>query len=463
MHQLRLAVPVLSLVYCSVLACSSSNDVPNGADGAGGSSLGEAGFGDVGAAGYGAGAGGYAGPGGSGSGAGGYVAPGGGGSSFGAGGANGSGAADSGASDGGPPAGGTADGGTADGGEGDSSAGGAGAGGSSVGAGGGAAGGAGGTGSGAGGAGGSGVGGSSAGGSSAGGSGAGGSGAGGSGAGGSGAGGSGAGGSGAGGSGAGGSGAGGGGMGGNSGYVPPCITDPASEAFILGDSYVTGFASPALQPSLAAIIPSIGQYGNYAGAGCSMASGGVCTGLYGNVPQQFQTAIAAHPNAKFVIMDGGGNDILICDTVKYPGCNTLCAAAGSSTQKVCTDIVQAAIDTANNLLVSSAAAGIRDVIYFFYPHIPAKNGGYKEILDYAEPLAKAACDGAEAKTNGKMRCHFVDLVKPFASAFGDAAPSQFEAVLQVHPLQPGVDLMAKTITDVMKNECLGQASGCCAP
>ncbi|HVU05282.1 MAG TPA: SGNH/GDSL hydrolase family protein [Polyangiaceae bacterium] len=240
----------------------------------------------------------------------------------------------------------------------------------------------------------------------------------------------------------------------------PCITDPAQEAVILGDSYVTGFGSPALQPELAKIISSIGQYPNYAGAGCSMASGGICTGLYGNVPQQGTTALQQHPNTKLVIMDGGGNDILICSAVTYPNCAALCKAAGSSQQKVCTDIVDLAISTAGKLMTDSANAGVRDVVYFFYPHLPGANAGYSEILDYAEPKAKALCDGAETTTGGKMRCHFVDMVEPFKAAGGDGNPLNF-AGDSIHPSAAGQAIIAKAVTDVMKANCLGESSGCC--
>jgi lysophospholipase L1-like esterase len=246
------------------------------------------------------------------------------------------------------------------------------------------------------------------------------------------------------------------------GGAPPCISDPASMAAIIGDSYVTGFGSPALQPSLSAIDPSIGQYPNYAGAGCSMASGGVCTGVYGNVPDQDAAAIAAQPNLKFVIMDGGGNDILICDAAAYPGCSTACKSSGSSTQKVCTDIVDKAMSTAQQLMLDAAAAGVEDVIYFFYPHLPGTNAGYSEILDYSEPLAKDLCDNAVNLTNGQLHCYFVDLVQPFAAAGGDGNPANFAAD-SIHPSAAGQQIIATEITRVMSDNCLGQASGCCAP
>jgi lysophospholipase L1-like esterase len=244
-----------------------------------------------------------------------------------------------------------------------------------------------------------------------------------------------------------------------SGEKPPCISGP-TDAAIIGDSYVTGALSPALQPALAALYPTAGQFPNYAVPGTSMATGGI-TGL---IPPQFDTAIAQHPTLKFTIMDGGGNDILICNNTQFPNCATLCKQPGSSTQKVCTDIVTQALAAADALMQKAAAAGVKDVIYFFYPHIPNSNGGYKEILDYSEPLAKAKCDGAFQESGGKLTCHFVSLIKPFADAGGDMNPANFAAD-GIHPSQAGQNIIAQQIYGVMQSRCLGQeaSSGCCAP
>ena len=40
------------------------------------------------------------------------------------------------------------------------------------------------------------------------------------------------------------------------------------------------------------------------------------SGGIGLIPPQFDTALAAHPTIKVVIMDGGGNDVLLPDTAK---------------------------------------------------------------------------------------------------------------------------------------------------
>jgi hypothetical protein len=129
---------------------------------------------------------------------------------------------------------------------------------------------------------------------------------------------------------------------------------------------------------------------------------------------------------------------------------------------VCRDIVDQALQASDALMQTAADAGVHDTIYFFYPHIPANNGGYTEILDYAEPLVKARCDGGEAATGGRLRCHFVDLIQPFIAAGGDRNPANF-AGDGIHPSAAGQNIIAQQIANVMQNDCLGQSSGCCAP
>ena len=160
-------------------------------------------------------------------------------------------------------------------------------------------------------------------------------------------------------------------------------------------------------------------------------------------------------------MDGGGNDILICNNTMYPNCNALCDKAGSSTTKVCTDIVAAAFVVAKKMMSDAANAGVKDIVYFFYPHIPDAGGGFKEILDYSAPLAKALCDQAFTNTNGKLTCHFVDPRAAFAAAGGDMNPANFSPIDGIHPSQAGQNIMAGLIADKMKADCLDQASGSC--
>jgi lysophospholipase L1-like esterase len=233
---------------------------------------------------------------------------------------------------------------------------------------------------------------------------------------------------------------------------PPCLTTPASDVLIMGDSYVTGALSPALQPALGMLYPAANQFRNVAVAGVSMANGGIGA----LVPTQFTG------KPKLVIMDGGGNDILLCDAIKFAGCGTMCNKAGSSSLQICKDIVAQATAAAGALFDKMSAAGVSDIVYFFYPHPPTNGGGMKEIDDYSEPIARAQCEAYGAKTNGKTNCYWVSTVKPFADAGGDINPANFVAD-GIHPSQAGQNIIAKLINDTLKAHCLAQpsSSGCC--
>jgi lysophospholipase L1-like esterase len=192
--------------------------------------------------------------------------------------------------------------------------------------------------------------------------------------------------------------------------------------------------------------------------GTSLATGA----LLGLVPPQLDLALAAPNKPKLLIMDGGGNDILLCDTAQFPDCATICSTAGSSTAKVCQDIAQAAFDAATAVITKAGDAGVTDKIYFFYPHIPDPGGGagFDEILDYAEPLAKAVCDAAVMVTHGKLTCHFVSTTAAFAAAGGEKNPTNF-SIDGIHPSAAGQTIIATQIWNTMKADCLGQTSGCC--
>jgi len=227
---------------------------------------------------------------------------------------------------------------------------------------------------------------------------------------------------------------------------------------MLGDSYVTGTGSLALQPAMVSLMSNASGFRNYAVAGTALATGG----LTGFIPPQFDQAVAGSANIKLVIMDGGLSDILACDASTYPGCTTICKGGGSSTASVCTGIVTTARTAFTNLLTKMANAGVSDVIYFFLPHLPGSNSGYAELVDYAAPLFASDCAGTLATSGGKLACHFVDLRAPFAAAGGDMNPANFIADA-VHPSAAGQAIIATEIVGVMTSQCLGQTplSGCC--
>ncbi|MET0389110.1 MAG: hypothetical protein ABW321_24265, partial [Polyangiales bacterium] len=201
-----------------------------------------------------------------------------------------------------------------------------------------------------------------------------------------------------------------------------------------------------------------GEYRMYAVGGASMASGGIA----GFIPDQLKMAIAEDPDIIASVMTGGGNDILIADSVMYPGSEACKDSTDSATMDVCKQVIGKAMDTAKALMQTAADAGIKDVVYIFYPKIPG--GGFggmnpNVILAYSQPLARDLCGQAETNTSGKLRCHFLDLAPIFEGQAG-----WFDAD-GIHENAMGSAAMAKATVELMKDKCIAQPaeSGCCEP
>jgi hypothetical protein len=204
---------------------------------------------------------------------------------------------------------------------------------------------------------------------------------------------------------------------------------------------------------------------DFAIGGTSMGSGGI-----GLIPDQFDPAVAKHPNVIAVIADGGGNDILVPDTTQFPrGGDCKMSGAQSSSIPDCQKIVQKALDAGTKLFTHMAQSGVKDVMFFFYPHVPTGTvvGGTDPngMLDYALPKIKAACDGAYQTSIGvdpkkPIRCHFIDMIPVF-----DGHLSDYFAPTDIHPNPTGSKAMAAAVWAKMKQDCVGQpeSSGCCQP
>ena len=241
---------------------------------------------------------------------------------------------------------------------------------------------------------------------------------------------------------------------------PKCVKKD-SQVLVIGDSFIN-WISHAFPEQIK--TASKQNWRMLAVGGTAMGSGGI-----GRIPDQFDQAIKADPDAHTVLMDGGGNDVLVPDL--FLDALGACRDTGSSKNPNCQMIVKLALDAADALLKRAAAAGIRDVVYFFYPHIPEARliGGPhpNEILDYSIPMVKSFCDGAEARTEGKLRCHFIDMIPVFEGHIpgvnGLMAGSEADWFNEdIHPNPKGSQGMVDKVWQVMTERCIGQKDkDCC--
>ncbi|MGO9839553.1 MAG: hypothetical protein ACLP1X_35700, partial [Polyangiaceae bacterium] len=150
----------------------------------------------------------------------------------------------------------------------------------------------------------------------------------------------------------------------------------ADQVVVLGDSYLDpAWANTALDiyadAQDAGSLAANTTYRHYDIGGASMGWGNPDTQWY--IPYQYDPmaktdlSVANPSDIKVVIMDGGGNDVLIgntsCETTAPPG-NTSCATT-----------VQNAIDKAQSTMEEMVSDGVESIVYFFYPHLNPAGGG----------------------------------------------------------------------------------------
>jgi hypothetical protein len=241
------------------------------------------------------------------------------------------------------------------------------------------------------------------------------------------------------------------GSGGSSDFKRPCVSS-GNEVVLIGDSYSD---YPPAHQSLASFMEALAtkagalatgdHYRNLAMAATTLAQPPA------GIQSQWQGTKSMTP-IKAVVMDGGGNDVLL---------NTpQCRPEGSEKNAECMQVVQDSIDAAKMLLESMKETGVSDVVYFWYPHIPGGAlTGFESgisISDYTYPLL---VDVANAATTDTFHVYMVPTVEIF-----EGHPDYFFSD-GLHANDVGEAKIADAIWKVMQDNCIAQGpnSGCCGP
>jgi phospholipase/lecithinase/hemolysin len=216
---------------------------------------------------------------------------------------------------------------------------------------------------------------------------------------------------------------------------------------MIGDSYfalseTTSPPAGEITKELLSLASSAGalatgdSYRYYYESGANMAT--TYSSTITPIPTQFANAVKANPDIKYVIMDGGGNDILLENT------DCIKAAAGTPISSQCQTVVQNAISAATTLFQAMKAAGVEKVVYFFYPHLPTTNfPSVNAILDYSFPLLQAACEASP------VPCYLVDTRAAF-----NGNDATYIGPDDIHPTTAGSDAIAKLLWGQMTQACV---------
>jgi hypothetical protein len=233
----------------------------------------------------------------------------------------------------------------------------------------------------------------------------------------------------------------------------------ASEVVMLGDSYLDpnwGNVGPTLMTMANA------KYRPYYLGGASMNGG---SGQF-NIPYQFTNmALTDSPDIKVIIMDGGGNDLLLNNRQ----CLTTAVAGDTACHKVITDVVA----VAQGLLAQMPGYGIEHIVYLFYPHIDTTTiytgPDSNDWLDYAYPLAAQTCcgTGTPAAGTGDLTCHgvpvagvdctFIDTRPEFVGHNDPSMMSEYWLdAFGIHPNKQGAQVIAQKMWAQMQKYCVAQ-------
>ena len=152
--------------------------------------------------------------------------------------------------------------------------------------------------------------------------------------------------------------------------APACVKGQVTpnEVVMLGDSY--------LDPAWGNIGPTLmmqanAMYRHYYIGGAAMAWGNPNTQFF--VPYQFDPmaltdiSVMNPADIKVVIMDSGSSDVLIG--------NTSCETTAPPMNTSCVTTVQTAMDEAKSKMQEMQQKGVKDVVFFFYPHLSTAGGG----------------------------------------------------------------------------------------
>jgi hypothetical protein len=265
------------------------------------------------------------------------------------------------------------------------------------------------------------------------------------------------------------------------------------EVVMLGDSYM---APPPFGDVAANIIAAARKGGALAsgklyrefwesGAAVNNGAGQL------NIPYQYNTmakgnvadnngATVTNPkDIKVVIMDGGGNDVLIDQrSCLSDATEAAIQADKSGAMGGCVPAINNAGAAMTKLWAQMATDGVKQLVYYFYPHLDPAGGGDLPVpapgVNLADDLGatyyqKACCGASFTPTTTNysctgtaapgLTCTFVDTRPAFeghVTAPSTTAASDYIRADHVHPTEAGSDVIADLVWSAMVANCVAQ-------
>jgi lysophospholipase L1-like esterase len=130
---------------------------------------------------------------------------------------------------------------------------------------------------------------------------------------------------------------------------------------------------------------------------------------------------------KFVIMNGGGVDVLASTCAPNSSC----------------PVLEAAATAARDLFAQMVADGVQQVVYAFYPD--PIDAAIRAQMDTLRPLAQSACAASP------VPCAWLDLRPTFAGHYDEYVQAD-----GLNPTAAGSQASAEAIAALMRDRCIAQ-------
>lgn len=242
----------------------------------------------------------------------------------------------------------------------------------------------------------------------------------------------------------------------------PCVKGQIAddEVVMIGDSYMDiGNVGPTIMKDA-----NNAMYRHYYLAGAALNYESTIF----NIPYQFDTmaetdtAVAMPTDIKLVIMDGGGNDVLIN--------NSSCLTTPVAGDTTCHTAIDASVARGQQLEMDMASKGVQHIVYYFYPDLDPTVSGHQDAsawLDYSYPKGAAACCGAaNVPASGDLTCRgtgpgidcvWIDTRPEFVGHNDHTNASTYWFMSDnIHPTQPGADAISAKVWAKMQEYCIAQ-------
>ena len=267
---------------------------------------------------------------------------------------------------------------------------------------------------------------------------------------------------------------------------PSCMKGQVKpeQVVMIGDSYMAAAfgnvgANIVADAQKAGALPAGKNYREFYVAGASM-NGSVGTTL--NIPYQYNTeakgntadnnllTVTNPKDIQVVIMDGGGNDVLI----NQRSCLTDATEAALMADTACQMAVTNAAATMDTLWKQMATDGVKQIVYYFYPHLDPAGGGFLpgpptgapgvNLVDDEGALAyqKICCGSTFTPTVSAptctgnapgIQCTYIDTRPAFE---GKVAQYINGGTDHVHPNAMGSMVIANLVWAAMVENCVAQ-------